>query len=57
LYERSEDLLRLAIRMQGAAAGVSLADIEDMFGVARQPKRVRRWCWSPRTTAPGRGKG
>lgn len=36
LYERSEDLLRLAIRMQGAADGVSIGDIEDMFGVGRR---------------------
>lgn len=36
LYGRSEDLLRLAIRMQGAADGVSIADIAEMFGVGRR---------------------
>lgn len=36
MYERAEDLLRLAIRMQGSATGVSLDDIEEMFGVGRR---------------------
>jgi predicted DNA-binding transcriptional regulator YafY len=36
MYERAEDLLALAIRMQGSATGVSLDDIEGMFGVGRR---------------------
>ncbi|MCB1427449.1 MAG: WYL domain-containing protein [Notoacmeibacter sp.] len=35
-YGRHEDLLRLALLMQGTADGVSLADIMDRFGVARR---------------------
>ena len=36
MYERAEDLLALAIRMQGSADGISLSDIEEMFGVGRR---------------------
>ena len=36
MYERAEDLLVLAIRMQGSVTGVSLDDIESMFGVGRR---------------------
>lgn len=36
MYGRAEDLLRLAVRMQGAATGLSLDDIQEMFGVARR---------------------
>ena len=36
MYERVEDLLALAIRMQGSAEGVSIADIEVQFGVGRR---------------------
>lgn len=35
-YSRQEDLLRLAVRMQGSAEGVSIADIEQAFGVSRR---------------------
>ncbi|MDF3608373.1 WYL domain-containing protein [Paracoccus sp. DMF-8] len=35
-YARHEDLLRLALMMQGSAEGVSLTDIEMEFGVARR---------------------
>lgn len=36
MYHRAEDLLALAIRMQGSASGVSLDDISEMFGVGRR---------------------
>ena len=36
MYGRAEDLLRLAVRLQGSADGVSIADIEEMFGVGRR---------------------
>lgn len=35
-YSRQEDLLRLAVMMQGSAEGVSIADIEQAFGVSRR---------------------
>ena len=35
MYERVEDLLRLAFLMQGSRAGVSLTDIGGEFGVSR----------------------
>lgn len=35
-YSRQEDLLRLAVMMQGSAEGVSIADIEETFGVSRR---------------------
>lgn len=35
-YSRQEDLLRLAIRMQGTAEGISLADIERDHDVSRR---------------------
>lgn len=35
-YSRQEDLLRLAVRMQGSAEGISLTDIEREFGVSRR---------------------
>jgi len=35
-YERAGDILKLAIRMQGSAEGVSLADIMEEFGVSRR---------------------
>lgn len=35
-YARQEDLLRLAVMMQGSAEGVSIADIEQTFGVSRR---------------------
>ncbi|WP_415392477.1 helix-turn-helix transcriptional regulator [Paracoccus sp. SJTW-4] len=35
-YSRQEDLLRLAVMMQGSAEGVSIADIELAFGVSRR---------------------
>ena len=35
-YSRQEDLLRLAVMMQGSAEGVSIADIEQTFGVSRR---------------------
>ena len=34
-YNRQEDLLRLAIRMQGSADGLSLPEIQEAFGVSR----------------------
>lgn len=34
-YGRQEDLLRLALKMQGSAEGISLADIEADFNVSR----------------------
>lgn len=39
-YSRQEDLLRLAVMMQGSAEGVSIADIEQTFGVSR---RTAEW--------------
>jgi predicted DNA-binding transcriptional regulator YafY len=36
MYERAEDLLNLAIRLQGSTAGISLDDIQAMFGVQRR---------------------
>ncbi len=36
MYERAKDLLTLAIRMQGAATGVSLDDIQAEFKVERR---------------------
>lgn len=35
-YSRQEDLLRLAVMMQGSAEGVSITDIEQTFGVSRR---------------------
>ena len=35
-YSRQEDLLRLAVMMQGSAEGVSISDIEQAFGVSRR---------------------
>lgn len=35
-YSRQEDLLRLAVMMQGSAEGVSIADIEQTFSVSRR---------------------
>jgi len=35
-YSRHEDLLRLAVMMQGSADGLSIADIEQAFGVSRR---------------------
>ena len=35
-YSRQEDLLRLAVMMQGSAEGVSISDIEQTFGVSRR---------------------
>ena len=35
-YSRQEDLLRLAVMMQGSAEGVSIADIQQTFGVSRR---------------------
>ena len=35
-FEKTENLLLLAFRMQGSAEGVSLHDIEQMFGVKRR---------------------
>ena len=35
-YSRQEDLLRLAVMMQGSAEGVSIADIEQTFDVSRR---------------------
>jgi predicted DNA-binding transcriptional regulator YafY len=35
-YARQEDLQKLALRMQGSAEGISLADIERDFGVSRR---------------------
>lgn len=35
-YGRQEDLLKLALRMQGSAEGLSIADIEREFGVSRR---------------------
>lgn len=35
-YSRQEDLLKLALMMQGSAEGVSLQDIEAAFGVGRR---------------------
>lgn len=35
-YSRQEDLLRLAVLLQGSAEGLSIADIERTFGVARR---------------------
>ena len=35
-YSRQEDLLRLAVMMQGSAEGVSIVDIEQTFGVSRR---------------------
>lgn len=35
-YSRQEDLLRLAVMMQGSAEGVSIAEIEQTFGVSRR---------------------
>lgn len=35
-YSRHEDLLRLAVMMQGSAEGLSIADIERAFGVSRR---------------------
>lgn len=35
-YSRQEDLLRLAVMMQGSAEGLSIADIERAFGVSRR---------------------
>ena len=36
MYERAEDLLNLAIRLQGSTVGLSLDDIGAMFGVKRR---------------------
>lgn len=36
MYNRAEDLLALAVRLQGTAAGLSISDIEEMFGVGRR---------------------
>lgn len=35
-YERVEDLLKLAVMMQGSAEGVALADIMEEYGVSRR---------------------
>lgn len=35
-YEKPESIVRLALRMQGTAEGVSLDDIRDEFGVSRR---------------------
>ena len=35
-YSRQEDLLRLALMMQGSAEGLSIADIERAFYVSRR---------------------
>ena len=35
-FEKTQDLLRLAFEMQGAAEGLSLGDIMEMFGVKRR---------------------
>lgn len=35
-YSRQEDLLRLAVMMQGSAEGLSIADIEQAFAVSRR---------------------
>lgn len=35
-YSRQEDLLRLAVLMQGSAGGLSISDIERTFGVSRR---------------------
>lgn len=35
-YARQEDLLRLAVMMQGSAEGISISDIEQTFGVSRR---------------------
>lgn len=35
-YARQEDLLRLALAMQGTAEGIGLHDIEQVFGVKRR---------------------
>jgi hypothetical protein len=41
MYNRVEDLLTLAIRMQGPAEGVTIGDIETMFGVGRRTAERR----------------
>ncbi len=35
-YERMDDLMRLALKMQGLTQGVSLADIQEEFAVSRR---------------------
>ena len=35
-YERLADIVRLAVRLQGARGGVTLADIQDEFAVSRR---------------------
>lgn len=35
-HSRQEDLLRLAVRMQGSVEGVSVSDIGQTFGVSRR---------------------
>ena len=34
-YERLQDIVRLAIRLQGALGGLTLDDIQDHFRVSR----------------------
>ncbi len=35
-YQRLQDIVRLAVRFQGALGGLTLGDIEDEFGVSRR---------------------
>ena len=36
MYDRAEDLLHLALTMQGSPGGISLGEIENQFGVSRR---------------------
>ena len=35
-YEKSENLLKLALEMQGSRIGLTIADIQEKFAVARR---------------------
>ncbi len=35
-YQRVTDIVRLAIRLQGARGGLTIADIQDQFSVSRR---------------------
>ena len=59
-YEKADNLLQLALEMQAARGGPSLADIERKFGLGRgpgnglAPLQLGRQGGSPRTAGTGR---
>ena len=59
-YERLSDITRLAIRLQGLRGGMTIADIQQEFGVSRRTaERLRNAvedAFSPLETVEGSGR-